>query len=236
MDEDIQTSPKENNFLLPASIIIAALMISGSVVYLVKSGNSGGNGKISAGDQTAQVAKETPKISERDVVLGDPNAPVSFIEYGDYQCPFCGRFFEQVEPPLRDAYIKTGKVKMVFRNFAFLGPESLAAAEATECAKDQNAFWVYHDALYTAEIRDGKENNGNLIRDLFLKLANDLHLDANTFAACLDSKKYADQVEADVAHAQSLGVNSTPTTFINSKIFEGALPYAQFKAAIDSFL
>jgi protein-disulfide isomerase len=128
--------------------------------------------KHNAGDPTAA------PIGPRDVILGDPNAPVTFIEYGDYQCPFCARFFTDVEPLIKDQYVKTGKVKMIFRSYPFLGNESVLAAQAAECAKDQGKFWEYHDALYTAESQDAHENNGNLNRDLFLTLAQNLHLDA----------------------------------------------------------
>lgn len=117
-----------------------------------------------------------PPAGERDVILGDPNAPVTVIEYGDYQCPFCARFFTDVEPFIRDEYIKTGKVKMVFRNYAFLGPESVDAAEAAECAKDQGKFWEFHDALYEAEAEDGREHNGNLNKDLFVEISEKLGL------------------------------------------------------------
>lgn len=229
------------DYILPASILIAGVMISGSIVYLVGSKNSGVNLPAAALDgknnELAAVgAVAVQEISSRDVVLGDPKAPVAVIEYGDYQCPFCGRFFSQIEPPLRDEYIKTGKVKMAFRNLQFLGAESMAAAAAAECAKDQKQFWAYHDVLYRAEIADGEENNGNLTRNLFLKLASGLGLDAAAFTSCLDSGKYSALVADDTSRAQQAGINSTPTTFINGQKLPGAQPYAQFKAAIDNAL
>ena len=227
---------KKRDYLLPASILVAAILISGSIVYLVGSKSGGGVGAKDSGELAAIKETTELKTSDRDVILGDPKAPVTLIEYGDYQCPFCGRFFKQVEFPLRENYIKTGKVKMVFKNFQFLGSESIAAAEAAECAKDQKQFWAYHDALYETEIKDGRENNGNLNRDLFLKLADELKLDHSAFASCFDSEKYASQIEEDNNKAKALGVNSTPTTFVNSQKLVGALPYAQFKAAIDSIL
>lgn len=227
---------EKRDYLLPASIFVAAILISGSIVYLVGSRSTGGvrgkdSGELAAIKETAEL-----KTSDRDVILGDPKAPVTLIEFGDYQCPFCGRFFEQVEPPLRENYIKTGKVKMVFRNFQFLGPESTAAAEAAECAKDQQKFWAYHDALYAAEIKDGRENNGNLTRGLFLKIADDLNLNHSQFTSCFDGGKYKAQIDKDNEVARTLGVNSTPTTFVNDQKIQGALPYAQFKVAIDSIL
>ncbi len=122
---------------------------------------------------------DVPPPGSGDVILGDANAPVTIIEYGDYQCPFCGRFFSEVEPLIRSQYIQTGKAKMVFRNYPFLGPESDAAAEAAECAKDQGQYWAYHDALYSAKIQSPTENNGILNKDLFEKIASDLKLNAN---------------------------------------------------------
>ena len=233
---EAEINKEKRDYLLPASILVAAILISGSIIYLVGSKSGGGVGAKDTGELAAIKETAPLKTSDRDVILGDPKAPVTLIEFGDYQCPFCGRFFEQVEIPLRENYIKPGKVKMVFRNFQFLGPESIAAAEAAECAKDQKQFWAFHDALYETEIKDGRENNGNLNKDLFLKLADELKLDHSAFASSFDSKKYVGQVEKDTDNAKALGVNSTPTTFVNSQKLVGALPYAQFKAAIDSIL
>jgi protein-disulfide isomerase len=235
LHEEIKIHDKGGrDYFLPASILVAGIMISGSIIYLVGTKNvPAGTGTIPT---PPSAAGGVPQISARDVVLGDIKAPVTFFEYGDYQCPFCGRFFQQIEPSLRDEYVKTGKVKMVFKSFQFLGPESLAAAEAAECAKDQSKFWGYHDALYTAEIADGKESNGNLNRELFMKIAGNLGMDTAAFANCIDTKKYAAQVQQDIADGQAVGVNSTPTSFVNGQMLQGALPYAQFKAVIDGIL
>lgn len=233
------TEKRTPDRFLPLSILAAGIMVSGSIIYMVgKSSHAvpgAGNVPTPPGAPAA-AAGGAPQISGRDVILGDPKAPVTFIEYGDYQCPFCGRFFTQVEPQIRENYVKTGKARMVFKNFQFLGPESTAAAEAAECAKDQSKFWAYHDALYTAEVADGHENSGNLTRDLFLKLAGDIKMDTAAFATCIDSNKYANQVSKDTADAQTAGVNSTPTSFVNGQKLQGALPYAQFAVAIDNAL
>lgn len=233
------SAEKSNNNFLALSILGAAILISGSVIYAVGVLNSNKQGAANvpaAGQNVPGSAGAGLQLTSRDVILGNPNAPVTLIEYGDYQCPFCGKFFTESEPQIRSNYIKTNKVKMVFRNFAFLGPESTAAAEAAECAKDQGKFWIYHDALYSAEVADGRENNGNLTRDLFIKLAKDNGLDQNSFTSCIDSKKYASVISQDTVAAQTLGVNSTPTTFINAAEVQGAVPYFQFAAAIDKAL
>jgi protein-disulfide isomerase len=222
-------------WLLPASILLAAVIIAGAIIYLVHSGGGTATPGTDGTDDTSQDLP-SPTVSDRDVLLGNADAPVSIIEYGDYQCPFCSEFFVDTEPTLRAQYIQTGKAKMVFRNFSFLGPESDAAAAAAECAKDQQHFWEYHDALYSAEHKDANENNGNLNRALFMKLATDLKLDTAAFGKCIDSGTYATKAQTDTDDAQQYGVQSTPTVFINEEKIEGALPTSQFTTLIDSFL
>jgi protein-disulfide isomerase len=229
--------------MLPASIVIAALIIGGSIVYLVHSNQAlhGPTGVAGVGNTATTTTAAPPATADRDVVLGDANAPVSIIEYGDYQCPFCGAFFKDTEPVIR-TYIQAGKAKMVFRNFSFLGPESDAAAAAAECAVDQHHFWEYHDALYDTEVKEqdahpgASENSGNLTRALFIKLATDLKLDVPAFTQCIDKNTYATTVQQQTQNAQQYGVQSTPTVFINGQKFEGALPTTQFTAAIDAAL
>lgn len=228
---------KKGNWLLPISILIAGVMIAGSLIYSVGRNSITQNQKSSAsglGNEPSSAAYgKLPPIGGRDAILGNPEAPVTFIEYGDYQCPFCGRFFNQVEPRLRDEYIKTSKVKMVFRNFQILGQESDAAGAASECAKDQGKFWAYHDELYKAETADGRENNGNLNRDLFLMLAQNAGLDMTAFVSCLDSNKYIELVKKETADGQILGLTGTPTSYINGEQVVGAQPYSVFKSVID---
>lgn len=233
--------PSKDRFLA-ISIIVAAIIIGGSVVFATMRGgspNPAATGPIqNAPAPTAQAP--LPPIGGRDVILGNPNAPVTLIEYGDYQCPFCGRVFTQVEPQLRTDYINTGKVKMVFRNFQFLGQESVAAGEAAECAEDQNKFWDYHDALYAAKIKDvsngGSENDGFFSRAKFLKLAQQVGLNVPLFTACIDSNKYADQIQKDRDAANAIGVNSTPTSYVNGQEILGAQPYSAFQTVIEAAL
>jgi protein-disulfide isomerase len=231
---------REEVLTMPMAIVIAAALVAASVVYFAWAGMQGTRpapvgGNDNGGGGTGQTA-EVPGIGERDVILGDANAPVTVIEYADYQCPFCERFYTQTESAIKNEYVKSGKVRLVYRNFAFLGPESKDAAAAAECAKDQGKFWLYHDALFAAEGLDGKEHNGNLNKDLFVKLAKNVGMDTNTFAQCYDSKKYVELVDKQTAEATAAGVNSTPTTYVNGTQVVGAQPYATFKAAIDQAL
>ena len=164
---------------------------------------------------------------------GDPDAPVTIIEFGDFQCPFCGRFAAQTEPQIDEQYIQSGKVRFGYFNFAFLGPESTWAAEAAECAADQDKFWEYHDTLYSSQ---SGENRGAFNKDNLKKLAQELGLDTQAFNECLDSGKYTSLVQDDTNASSALGVQSTPTFLINGKPVIGAQPFEIFQQTIDSVL
>lgn len=226
--------PKE--YFLPASILIAGVLIAGSVIY------GTGLKNLDGVDNTANNLNQNPptavslELTGEDVILGNAGAPVTIIEYGDFQCPFCGKFFSETESQIKENYVKSGKVKFVYRHFAFLGPESMAAAEAAECAKDQGKFWQYHDALYSAEVKDGQEHNGNLNEALFQKIASQLGMNSATFSSCLADHKYADKIQKDYDGGRVNGVNATPTTFVNGTKLEGAVPFSQFKSIIDQLL
>ncbi len=238
---------KQKDKFLPISILIAAIVIGGAVVFAAtykgaptSAGTTGGTTSPTAAPQPSVSASQVMQLGARDAILGNQNAPVTLIEYGDYQCPFCGRFFSQTEPQIITDYVNTGKVKMVFRNFAFLGPESTAAAQAAECAQEQNKRWAYSDALYAGKVADdakgGGEDDGYFNRTLFLKLANQIGLDMTQFTGCIDGNKYASLVAQQKNDASAAGVNSTPTVFINGQQVLGAQPYSAFKVVIDAAL
>mgnify|MGYP001616288580 CR=1 FL=1 len=220
-------------YFLPVSILIAAVLVAGAVIYSAGVSAPAGDG---VGDEPVVEKSEILNLTASDVVLGNLDAPVTIIEYSDFQCPFCGRFFSQTVNRVKQEYIKTGKVKFVYRHFAFLGDESKAAASAVECAKDQGKFWDMHDAVFGSEINDGQEHNGNLKRSLFMTLAEGIGLDTEQYGSCLDDEKYVGKVERDYASAQVIGVRATPTIFVNGEKVEGALPFEQFKVLIEKYL
>ncbi len=226
--EDSQKAPKD--ILLPGSIIVAALLISGALVYNI------GSRSLDPAVPEAQADVTKMDLVDDDVIVGSADAPVTIVEFGDYQCPFCARFFTDVEPRLREDYIKTGKARMVYRDFAFLGPESADAAMASQCAAEQKAFWSFHDALFATEVRDGVEHNGNLNEQLFKTIASGLKLDRALFDNCLSSKKYFKEIEKDYNDGIAAGVRGTPATFINGKMISGAASYDSFKSAVDEAL
>jgi len=165
--------------------------------------------------------------------LGDPNAPVTIIEFADFQCPYCGRFANETFAQINENYIATGQVRLGYQHFAFLGQESVWAAEAAECAGDQHAFWPYHDYLFTHQ---SGENQGAFTKEHLKQFAADLSLDTAAFNSCLDSGQYTATVTAETQAVQQLGVRSTPTFVVNGRPVIGAQPYEVFQQYIQQGL
>jgi protein-disulfide isomerase len=243
----VVTTKTKRDLFLPISILAAAVMIGGAILFasLYKGGaatnTAGGTGTDNTGGAaTTTVNPAVMNLGPRDAILGNTNAKVTLIEYGDYQCPFCAQFFSQTEPQIIQNYVNTGKVRFVFRNFAFLGAESTAAAEAAECAEDQNKLWAYHDALYGAKVADeqkgGGEDDGFYNAAEFIKLAQQVGLNMSTFTTCVNTNQDASIVAQDKTSAGTYSVNSTPSFFINGTAISGAQPYSVFQAALDAAL
>tara|TARA_Y100000310_G_scaffold309978_1_gene354646 strand:+ start:2122 stop:3732 length:1611 start_codon:yes stop_codon:yes gene_type:complete len=167
--------------------------------------------------------------TDDDTVKGDPNAPVTIVEFSDYECPFCGKFYDDTYALLVENYIDTGIAKLAFRDFPLsFHPEAEGAAIAAECAGEQDAYFGMHDLLF--------ENQESLSSELYLALAEELELDLVEFNTCLDDPAMADEVAADMADGSSFGVSGTPAFFINGELISGAQPYEAFVAAIERAL
>ncbi len=186
------------------------------------------------------IPKEVPKqqptrvqvSADDDPVLGDPNAPVTIIEFSDYQCPFCRRFWQQTLPLIKQNFIDTGKVKLVYRDFPLnFHQYAQKAAEAAECAGEQGKYWEYHDILFE---RQSEWSTQGVQK--FKDYAAELGLDLEQFSSCLDSGKYAQEVQKDYQDGVSYGVQGTPTFFINGVKIVGAQPYQTFETVINQFL
>jgi protein-disulfide isomerase len=167
-------------------------------------------------------------------IKGDSNAPVTIVEYSDYQCPFCQRHFAQVLPLLQP-YIDAGQVKYVFKDFPLtqIHPQAPKAAEAARCAGDQEAYWEMHDKLFAAQ--EEWSGQANAV-DLFKGYAQGLGMDAAAFATCLDSDKYQAVVEANLMEGVNYGVRGTPGFFINRTPLPGAYPIEAFQQLIEAEL
>ena len=222
--------------LIPGAIILAGVVIAGAVLY-TKLPPAPRTPLSGVGDSTPGVeegaASDALKIRQNDFVLGNPTAKVVLIEYGDFQCPFCGRFFQTAEKQIIETYVKTGKAVFLWRDFAFLGGESFRAAEAARCAGEQNKFWEYHDYLFN---RQNGENEGAFADANLKRFAGEIGLNQTTFNACFDSGKYKKAVEDATTEGKSLGVNGTPATFVNGQMISGAQPFSVFQKVIDEEL
>lgn len=236
-------SPKSYTPILVVLLIIGSFflgMLVDKVQYLQNGGATtppiGGTNagqQAGAGNQQPPPAKKFDNSTGAFPVLGNKNAKVTIVEFADFQCPFCEKFFTDSYPSLKKDYIDTGKVKFAFRDYAFLGQESTFAAEAGRCANDQGKFWDYHDYLYSHQ---GSENSGTFAKDKLEGFAATMGLDTQQFNQCLESDKYAKDVAADTKAGQDFGVSGTPGTFINGTLIVGAQPYASFQTAIDQAL
>ncbi len=158
--------------------------------------------------------------------LGDENAPVRMFEFSDFQWPFCGRFAADAWRQIYENYVKTGKVYFGYVHFAFLGPESGWAAEASECAADQGKFWEYHDAIFNNQ---SGENRGAFSKDNLKKFAGSIGLDQKNFDECLDSGKYTEFIQQQTSVSRQVGISSTPSFVINGQVVLGAQPFQVFQ-------
>jgi len=177
-----------------------------------------------------------------DPVKGDPNAPVTVVEFSDFQCPFCSRFFVQTLPQLQETYIDTGKVKLVYRDLPLdnLHPNARPAAIAAECADEQGKFWDYHDVLFSKQAEWGGQSS-DAVSETFQTYASDLGLEYASFESCLSSSEISDEVNDDFVDATLYGATGTPTFFVGNEEdgfikIVGAQPFNAFKAIIDSQL
>ena len=161
--------------------------------------------------------------ADDDPFMGPPDAPVTLVEFSDFQCPYCRRV-QGVLKRLMTAY--HGQLKLVFRDFPLrqIHPEAQKAAEAAQCANDQGQFWPYHDRLFAVT-----ELGGEALKQYAVELG----LDAEQFNACLDSDKYRDEVQKDIDDALAAGVNATPSFFVNGLPINGAVPFERFVEMVE---
>jgi len=169
-------------------------------------------------------------------VMGNINAPITILEWGDYQCTFCYKFHQNTLDIINEDFIKTGKVKIIFKDFPLNGPDSKLAAEASYCAQDQEKYWQYHDELYK---NWGGERTGWITRESLTKFAETVDLDIEKFNKCLDDHKYENKVDLLYAFGKEIGIDATPSflVFNDEKIIKirGNQPLEVFLKTFDEF-
>jgi protein-disulfide isomerase len=150
-------------------------------------------------------------IENGSPIMGNPNAPITILEWGDYQCTFCYKFHQNTLDIINDDFIKTSKVKLIFKDFPLNGPDSLLAAEATYCAQDQEKYWQYHNELYE---NWGGERTGWITRESLNKFAITIDLNLKEFNDCLDNHTYKDRVNTHYQFGKELGIDATPSFLV----------------------
>ncbi len=197
-----------------------------------------------AAQPSAQPSVQAPtpifKISlGDDPVKGNPNAPITIIEFSDFQCPFCARFYHDTLPQVDENYINTGKAKLVYRDLPLesLHKNAKSAALAAQCANEQGKFWDFHDKLFGGQSIWQNQSPDDL-SSTFMSYVNDLKLDSKKFESCYTSSKYLDKIEKNMADAAKLSTTGTPTFFIGTEKdgfikLVGAQPFTSFKYTID---
>jgi len=226
-NENTASAKPGKNYFLPVSIIIAALLISGSVIY-----TNGKKANTQGGDSIVKVSVDD------DPRLGSEKAKLTLVEFSDYQCPFCRKYWREVimNEEFRKDYIDSGKVSLVLRDFPLsFHPMALPSSLAAECAKDQGKYWEYHDKIFEEQDKEG-ENTIAYDADDLKKWASDLGLNTGDFNSCLDTEKHMAEVQKDFNDGVSYGIDGTPVTFINGKPLVGAQPWTVVKAILDAEL
>ena len=201
---------------------------SGEAVQSSQTANQAGGSVVEA-----PVATEEAQFVRYDVFsqsaysFGPEDAPITIVEFGDFQCPYCRRWHAEVYEPLLASY--PGQIRIIYRHLPLtsIHPDAFSAAEAAMCAGEQDAFWQYHEKLFSSE---------TLGAEVYTQYAQELNLDMTAFEACMTEHRYQEAIQKDSDFAIDLGISSTPTFFINGLAIVGAQPLDVFKQVIDKEL
>lgn len=235
--------------------LVAGIAIIMVLAFVVFQSVGGGQQSATGGEQTSETGASNSSVEkqaeqgqfagidlsvipseptdEGDPALGTPDAPVTIVEYSDYQCPHCATFSQNTLPEIVKSYVTAGKVRYIHKDAAILGEESQWAAQAAHCAADQGHFWEYAESLFQ---KQRGRNEGAFSRDNLKKFAADLGLDTTVFNQCLDQNKYSQKVVEETQTAKQRGLQGTPSFLVNDEFFEGAFSFDQMKTIIEKHL
>jgi len=243
-------STSQNNPWFASTIGLAGLIVgyvlangvNGISLPSMPAGTTGGGAASVAAAPTPAPSNDTPATADDDPFEGKANAPITLVEFTDFQCPFCSRHYTQTYDQIKKNYVDTGKVKYVVRDYPLsFHPFAEKSAEAAECANKQGKFFGMHDKLFSNQATWSKSADVSAAVTTFKQYAKDLKLDSSKFDTCLDSGETADEIAKDQADGAASGIDGTPGFWIlgpngkNQKI-SGAFPYATFSAAFDGML
>ena len=169
------------------------------------------SGTIPMDSNDSKIFTVSKLIENGSPIMGNPNAPITILEWGDYQCTFCYKFHQNTLDIIKEDFVKTGEVKIIFKDFPLNGLDSKLAAEATYCAQDQDKYWEYHDELYK---NWGGERTGWITRESLEKFAMTIDLNLKEFNDCLDNHTYKDRVNTHYQFGKELGIDATPSFLV----------------------
>ena len=224
MSEEKNQKSSKSNFL-GISIILASLILGCSIIYASRSFDQFINTDLITNQKDSKTEEANGlEVTSLSHLKGNPDAPITIVEFSDFQCPFCQRYHPIIAQLISDY---PNQVRWMYKHFPLdsIHPQARLAAEASECAAEQDKFWEFADQLF--------ESQAILSSDLYQQLAIDLELNREQFQNCFDNRKYQDKVEADYQAGIKLGVRGTPASFINGESLVGAVPYNTLKSAVE---
>ena len=227
------------------SLAIGAIIASITITLVIFGFNNSSNEIELSIEPTPEMDQIGPKkitmdtfLSNGSPILGDPNAPITLVEFGDYQCHYCNVFFQSIEKDIVKNYVDTGKVKIIFKDYNIIGEDSVIASQGAHCANDQGLFWEYHDILYSNWTG---ENNGWASPENLAIFAQQIGLNMNKWSECMKKGSHSQIILKSNDDARTLELTGTPAFFIInsegkvSKLF-GAQPFEVFKKIFDNQL
>ncbi|MCL5006907.1 MAG: thioredoxin domain-containing protein [Patescibacteria group bacterium] len=228
-----------NPFVLPAAVLIAGAIIAAAVILGPKlsAGNQGNTGTAAQGQQPTQQVDINSVKTAGEPFIGSPSAPVTIAEWSDYQCPFCDQFEEQTLPTIIQNYVDTGKVKIVFKDLQFLGPDSQTAGIMGRAiwSMDPQAWFKWRSYVYSHQ---GQENSSWATESKLLAMAGDVGINTTQLSNLIAKNQatYQAEIDADKQEGAAMGINSTPSFVIGTQLIVGAQPFSVFQQAIESQL
>jgi protein-disulfide isomerase len=182
--------------------------------------------------ETVLEAEDLALIEDSETVKGNPEAPITIVEFSEYQCPYCKRYVDETYGKLWDEY--GDKIRYIFRDYPLpFHQHAQKTAEAARCGGEQDKYWEYHDLLFERNSEWASSEDPNSVLNDFAK---ELGLDTDQFSECLSSGKYTQAVKDDFKLGQRVGVSGTPSFFINGRLLVGAQPFENFKVIIEEEL
>ncbi len=219
------------SYAVPFAIIVTGFLVAGAIFFSPTN-------KLDLNEQKYNKKievenKQRVQIDEDDdPFFGNPSAKVVLINFGDFRCKFCAKFQKEIKPKIIEKYVKTGKVKYVYRDLITMGENSILAAGGANCALRQGKYWEFANYLHS-----GKAGPSVIYTEKsLLKIAESLDLDVSLFKQCLNLREYIEEIQKDTNDAKAAGATGTPTVFINGRIIIGVNPFEVYEAIIEDEL